>query len=81
MPQLYIRDLVSSTVKPERALAAFTRVSLEPGETKTVSLEIKPKAMRTLDRHYHWSIEPGEFQVFLGDNAESLLQTERFRVQ
>lgn len=81
VPQLYIRDLVSSTVKPERALAAFTRVSLEPGETKTVSLEIKPKAMRTLDRHYHWSIEPGEFQVFLGDNAESLLQTERFRVQ
>lgn len=76
VPQLYLRDMVSSTVKPEWLLAAFTRVALAPGETQTVSLEIPARMMRTLDRTFRWSVEPGEFRAALGANAEDL-QTER----
>ena len=80
VPQLYLRDEVSSTVKPEYSLAAFTRVSLEPGERREVTLTIGPKAMRTLDPKYHWSVEPGRFLVALGDNAQNLLLHTAFTV-
>ena len=80
VPQLYLRDEVSSTVKPEYTLAAFTRVSLEPGERREVTLTIGPKAMRTVDPKYHWSVEPGRFLVALGDNAQNLLLHTAFTV-
>ncbi len=38
--QLYINDLISSTSKPVRELKGYERVSLEPGETKTVKLKL-----------------------------------------
>ena len=80
VPQLYLRDMVSSTVKPLKTLAAFTRVELEPGEEKTVTLTIGHKAMRTLDPDFHWSVEPGEFRVYLSENAESPILERAFRV-
>ncbi|MBQ2462218.1 MAG: glycoside hydrolase family 3 C-terminal domain-containing protein [Clostridia bacterium] len=81
VPQLYLRDMVSSTLKPIMALAAFTKVPLLPGETKTVTLTIGPREMRTLDPHFQWHIEPGEFKVFLADHAENLLMSSTFSVQ
>lgn len=81
VPQIYLRDMVSSTVKPEWLLAAFTRVALAPGETRTVSLEIPPRVMRTLDRHFRWSVEPGEFRAALGENAEALQMEQPFFVE
>lgn len=80
VPQIYLRDMVSSTVKPERTLAALARVELEPGESRVVSLVIGPKAMRTLNRDFRWAVEPGEFCVFLGDNSENMLMQQSFTV-
>lgn len=80
VPQIYLRDVVSSTVKPYIALAGFTKVELEPGESKTVAIIIGPKEMRTLDSKYQWSVEPGSFQVFLGDNAENMIIQDEFLV-
>jgi len=81
VPQLYIRDWVSSTVKPLRYLCGFARVDLDPGEEKTVEITIGPKSMRTLDEHYVWNVEPGKFTVYLGENAEKILQEESFEVK
>ena len=81
VPQLYLRDLVSSTVKPLRTLAAFAKVDLRPGETKTVTLTIGPREMRTLDRHFQWHVEPGLFRVYLSDNADHPLMSREFRVE
>ena len=81
VPQLYIRDWVSSTVKPLRYLCGFARVDLEPGEEKAVEITIGPKSMRTLDPSYVWSVEPGDFTVYLGENAEKMLFEQSFRVE
>ena len=81
VPQLYIRDWVSSTVKPLRYLCGFARVDLEPGEEKTVEITIGPKSMRTLDPNFVWSVEPGDFTVYLGENAEKMLFEQSFRVE
>ena len=81
VPQLYIRDWVSSTVKPERYLCGFARVDLQPGEEKTVQITIGPKSMRTLDQNYVWSVEPGKFTVYLGEDAEKVLLEQSFTVE
>lgn len=81
VPQLYIRDWVSSTVKPERYLCGFTRVELEPGEEKTVEITIGQRSMRTLNENYVWNIEPGKFTVYLGENAEKILCEQTFWVK
>lgn len=80
VPQLYLRDYFSSVVKPEFTLCGFAKVTLEPGESRTVSITIGPKSMRTLDPHYHWSVEPGDFQVVLGEHAQSQLMSQEFTV-
>lgn len=73
VPQLYVRDYYSSVVKPERQLAAFTRVELAPGESRRVTLPVGPRALRTLGPDYVWRVEPGDFEIQLGDNAENIL--------
>ena len=81
VPQLYLRDMVSSTVKPLMALAAFTKVTLEPGETKRVELAITPRAMRTLGRDFKWRVEKGDFEVILAEDAEHPVMKRGFRVE
>ena len=73
VPQLYVRDLFSSVVKPERQLAAFTRVTLAPGERRRLTLTVGPRQLRTLGADYVWRVEPGQFELQLGDNAENIL--------
>ena len=81
VPQLYLRDLVSSVVKPRAKLAAFARVPLEKGETRRVTLVIQPREMRTLGRDYVWRIEPGEFSVSLAQDSGHTVMTRSFRVK
>lgn len=73
VPQLYVRDMFSSVVKPERQLAAFRRLTLAPGESRRVELTVGPKQLRTLGPDYVWRVEPGKFELQLGDNAENIL--------
>ena len=69
----YVRDMFSSVVKPERQLAAFRRLTLAPGESRRVELTVGPKQLRTLGPDYVWRVEPGKFELQLGDNAENIL--------
>lgn len=73
VPQLYVRDYFSSVVKPERQLAAFRRLTLQPGESRRVELTVGPRQLRTLGADYVWRVEPGKFELQLGDNAENIL--------
>ncbi|MBO4299698.1 MAG: glycoside hydrolase family 3 C-terminal domain-containing protein, partial [Clostridia bacterium] len=81
VPQLYIRDLFSSVVKPMRTLAGFQKITLKPGETKRVSVDITPRAMRTLGRDFKWRVEPGDFRVWLASDAEHPIMSRDFRVE
>ena len=81
VPQVYVRDEFSSTVKPRRQLAAFTRVELAPGETKEFTLTVGPRALRTLGPDYVWRVEPGAFTVELGTDAAHILCTAALTVR
>ena len=65
--------MVSSVVKPLRQLAGFARVELQPGESRTVRFTVGTRALRTLGADYVWRVEPGRFELELGDNAENIL--------
>lgn len=80
VPQIYLNDKFSSTVKPVMELAAFTKIQLEPGETRRVTLEIGPRQMRTLGPDYVWRVEPGDFEVTLGVNAADMRLKASFSV-
>jgi beta-glucosidase len=67
--QLYIRDRVSSITRPVQELKGFARISLKPGETKTVRMEITPEQLAFFDRNMHFVVEPGEFEVMVGPSS------------
>ena len=70
--QLYIRDKVASVITYESVLRGFERVSLKPGETKTVTFTLYPEDLQILDRHYEWTVEPGDFEVRIGSSSEDI---------
>lgn len=69
--QLYLRDKVASLTRPVRELKGFERVSLKPGEKKTVTFVLGPKEMGFYDRKLKWVVEPGEFEVFVGNSSQA----------
>ncbi len=67
--QLYIRDRVSSVTRPVKELKGFQKIQLEPGETKTVSLDITPESLAFYDVNMKYVVEPGEFEIKIGNSS------------
>ncbi|HEY5909276.1 MAG TPA: glycoside hydrolase family 3 N-terminal domain-containing protein [Verrucomicrobiae bacterium] len=67
--QMYIRDCVSSVTRPVKELKGFQKVWLEPGEKKTVILEISPEALAFYDVHMNYAVEPGDFEILIGTSS------------
>lgn len=71
--QLYVGDKVSSVTRPAKELKGFTRVALEPGETKAVSFAIGREQLQMLDRNLKPVVEAGEFEIMVGRNVEDVI--------
>ncbi len=67
--QLYIRDLVSSVTRPVLELKDFRRITLAPGETKTVTFTLTPDKLSFLDLHMNRTVEPGWFDIMVGASS------------
>jgi len=78
--QVYGRDVVASVTRPTRLLLAYARVELEAGQSKTVSLRIPAARFALTDRSMSRVVEPGEVQVWLGDDCDHPV-TEKVSVQ
>ena len=74
--QLYIRDEVSSVTRPVKELRGFRRISLAPGETKTVEFPLGFAELSFLNRDMHRVVEPGTFKIMVGGNSRDLTETE-----
>jgi len=71
--QLYIRDLVSSVTRPVMELKDFRRVSLAPGESKTVEFVITPDKLSFLNLNMESVVEPGWFDIMVGTSSVKYL--------
>ncbi len=82
IPYLFLRDEHASMVRPSMELYGFARVSLAPGEKKTVSFALDPSqtAFLTRKREHEWKIEKGEFTVMVGAAADDIRLTGSFRI-
>jgi beta-glucosidase len=67
--QLYIRDQVSSVTRPVKELKGFQKISLKPGETRTVALDITPESLAFYDVNLRYVVEPGEFDILVGSSS------------
>jgi len=67
--QMYIRDRVSSVTRPVKELKGFQKLSLQPGETRTVTLNITPECLAFYDINMRYVVEPGEFEIMVGNSS------------
>lgn len=67
--QLYVRDVVSSVTRPIKELKDFRRISLNPGESKTIEFVITPDKLRFYDMQMKRVVEPGWFDIMVGPNS------------
>jgi len=74
--QLYVHDEVASVTRPVRALAGFRRVSLKPGEARTVEFQLTPKELGLYNKDMKFVVEPGKFRVFVGGSSVGGLEGE-----
>ena len=72
--QLYIRDLVSSVTRPVKLLKGFSKVSLAPGESKTVTFTIDDQMLSFWRHDMTFGTEEGDFKVMVGGSSDDLLQ-------
>jgi len=70
--QLYTRDLVSSVTTYEKNLRGFQRVSLKPGETKSITFTLTPDDLSLWNRSMKFVVEPGMFRVMVGAASEDI---------
>jgi len=67
--QLYLRDEVASVTRPVRELRGFRRVSLRPGEARTIEFVVSPAELAFYGLDLKPVIEPGTFRVFVGGSS------------
>jgi beta-glucosidase len=70
--QIYIRDDVSSVTRPVLELKAFKRVTLQPGEKRTLSFDIKPSDLWFYNTEMQRVVEPGSFTIHAGPDSANL---------
>jgi beta-xylosidase len=70
--QLYLSDPVASVVRPERWLAGFTRVPLEPGERRRVTFRVHTDRTAFASRSGQRIVEPGEIGIGIGGASDHL---------
>lgn len=77
--QLYVGDEKCSVDRPKKELKNFAKVSLKPGETKTVSMDITRQDLKFWDETTHaWKAEPGKFKAYVCASAEDVRGTVVF---
>ncbi|WP_030539468.1 glycoside hydrolase family 3 N-terminal domain-containing protein [Sphingobium sp. DC-2] len=78
--QIYIRDEVSSVPRPVLELKAFRRITLKPGEKRTVRFDLTPDALAFWNIDMEWTVEPGAFTISAGPSS-AVLKSSKLTVR
>lgn len=80
--QLYVNHLNSAMGGPAQELKGFQRIALRPGETRTVTLELRGEQLAHWDLSTHrFAVERGESQLMIGSSAADIKLMKTIRVQ
>jgi len=78
--QLYIRDLIASASTPVKELKGFEKITLEPGERKSVEFVLNHESLAFYNRAMEFVAEPGSFEVMVGSSSEDIRLTGEFKI-
>lgn len=79
--QLYVHDVASSVKRPSKELRGFERISLNPGEKKTVKFEVPAEKLAFYDEKTHrFVVEPGLFDIMVGSSSEDTRLQDKIEV-
>ncbi|MBR2264158.1 MAG: glycoside hydrolase family 3 C-terminal domain-containing protein [Firmicutes bacterium] len=71
--QLYVSDKTGTPDRPRKELKGFEKIELQPGETKTVGIEIDARALSYFEERLgDWYAAPGTYQILLGDASDNI---------
>ena len=73
--QLYVRDLFGSVTRPVKELKGIKKVSLKPGEEKTISFSLSTDDLKFWDIDMNFVAEPGDFDLWIGGDSATELKT------
>lgn len=73
--QIYIRDKVASITRPMKELKGFKKITIDSGETQSVSFELTVSDLKFYNSRLDFIAEPGEYEVFVGTNSAETIQT------
>ena len=74
--QVYVHDKEAVLTRPIKELKGFTKIYLEPGETKRVSIDLDFRAFAFYHPKYHtWITESGEFEILIGASSQDIRHT------
>jgi beta-glucosidase len=77
--ELYVGDTHASVPRPVKELKGFAKITLEPGETKPITLTLDRRAFSFYDVKKHdWSAEPGEFTISVGGSSDNIQLRGKF---
>jgi len=79
--QLYVRDLVASSVRPLKQLKGFQKISLAPGEQRSVTFRIDESMLAFYNRKLQWGAEPGEFKIMIGTASDAIKLESTIRLE
>jgi len=75
--QLYVHQVVASITQPVMQLKGFERITLKPGEKRTVKFTVTPEMLSILNLDMHRVVEPGVFELMVGPSSN---QTHKVRL-
>ncbi len=70
VPQFYIHQRVASVTQPVMQLKGFERITLKPGEKRTVTFTVTPETLSILNIDMHRVVEPGVFDMMVGPSSD-----------
>jgi len=70
--QLYIWDKVASVARPVKELKGFEKVTLQPGESRTIQFVIDKEKLAFYNADLKWDMEPGEFEIMIGGSSDAI---------
>lgn len=79
--QLYLWDKVASITRPLKELKGFQKLSLDPGEAKTVRFTIKKELLSFYNERLQWTAEPGTFKLMIGSASNDIRLESEFELE
>ena len=76
---LFSSDFIASMVPDGRRLRAFDKVELQPGETKTMTFELKADDLAFVDWNGKWRLEEGDFKLMIADQSADIHCTDTYQ--